>query len=125
MYLSYDRYVEFGGSVKEPLKFELECREAQRFVDRVTLGRVKADFEISDYVVDYKDDLEMLVFKLMELNKANDVSVQRVSSESNQGMSRGYAIASAFEVVQKSACIVNEFLTGYVDHKGVRLLFRG
>lgn len=133
MYLTYNEYVEYGGTLEETAFDQLEF-EARTKIDWWTFNRLQKDDV-------YPEAVKRCMFKLVQLiedrQKAmtmspvmEDGSVNAgIASESNDGVSTSYNVLSAHDIVdmlQKEFEItIQMYLNGVRNSLGHRLLYRG
>lgn len=86
MYLTYEKYKEYGGSVieKDYAFFELQARKK---LDYWTLGRI----------VEITDDIELCMFLIIEQIYQIETGEADVSSVSNDGISMSFVDAKTSE----------------------------
>lgn len=119
MYLSYDEYIQQGGTLDSAAFSRLEYK-AERFIDKRTLGRLKNEETVSEAV-------KRLVCELVTmLYDAEQRSSETVSSYSNDGVSVSYMKPpSEAELASKIDGIIVDYLTGELTYGGVPLLYLG
>ena len=115
MYLSYVDYGNMGGELEETA-FERLALRAQKYVDRLTHGRLQKDTDVRRCV-----QLAMwaLIGAMQESDEHGGRSVEQMS---NDNVSVRYA-AVADE--RRYAQIVREYLAGEVNDAGTELLYAG
>lgn len=140
MYLTYEEYVEYGGTLDESTFSPLEYR-ASKSVDRVTFNRVKAMHTVPEAV-------KMCVFDLIgkeQLYKATLDNMQTsatmkggtglMASFSTDGYQETYATGTGNSgeyvktltenLVKTSEDVISQYLDTEFDDYGVRLTYRG
>lgn len=134
MYLTYDEYINMGGTELEETTFQQLEFEARSIIDWCTFNRLKNETE-------YPEAVKRCMLKLIQLMKIKqDASITNpmdnegnkiagLSSESNDGVSASYNVLSvkdAIDMVSKDAeqC-VSMYLNGVKNSLGHRLLYRG
>lgn len=133
MYLAYDEYIEYGGTLEEAAYSQLEF-EARSIIDWWTFNRLQNETE-------YPEAVKRCVFKLISLLEtrgkamiieavdANGNAVAGISSESNDGVSASYNTLSASEAVTKVNdeidSTINMYLQGVRNSLGHKVLYRG
>jgi len=134
MYLSYEEYEEYGGTLDDTAFTDLEY-EAASYIDWYTFNRLHGEVEIPDAVkrcvyaiiklISAKQDM---LNAAMNSADAGPVSAG-ITSQSNDGVSISYNVLSAKDVVDMSKNeleeIVQRYLQGIRNELGHRLLFRG
>lgn len=141
MYLSYETYKSFGGTLDETAYYNYEF-EARTVVDWYTFGRIPKWFASEE---DYPEVLPRCMFAIIKLlqqideanslgqstNGSTDVSGNNgaVQSQSNDGVSISYNVVSASEKIanadKEKAAIVQKYFNTVVDSLGRRILYRG
>ncbi len=138
MYLTYEQYQEYGGTLDETTFNQLEF-EAEAEIDWRTFNRLhKIDEENLD------EKVHRCAYNLIDLlytiktfmNPVNSDSsesqspgISKIDSQSNDGVSTSYNILSARELMDRSKdeienCI-NKYLQGVTDALGRKVLYRG
>ena len=134
MYLTYDEYTEYGGTLDETAfeQFEFEARSV---IDWWTFDRLQKETE-------YPEAVKRCMFKLIglinnkqkamvvDIQSADGTSVQAgIASESNDGVSTTYNTLSAKEAVDTMSkefeTTVAMYLSGIRNSLGHKLLYRG
>lgn len=123
-YLTYDEYLDYGGSLEETAFSRLEFK-AEKKVDNVTFGRLKKETEISETV-------KRLIFELIGTINNTDYSGEgyspAISSEGNDGYSVSFASGTVLTIdkadVQANKLIA-EYLSEERDSNGTPLLYCG
>lgn len=135
MYLTYDEYLAFGGTVEETAFDNLEF-EARTVIDWWTYNRLQNDEE-------YPEAVKRCMFKLIniiiakqqaQLLKNNgtvntDVTESGIVQQSNDGVSTTYNIMSASEIIAQSGEDVKSTIRMYLQNVrnslGRKVLYRG
>lgn len=133
MYLTFDEYQEYGGTLEETAYNQLEF-EARAIIDYWTFNRLQKEEE-------YPEAVKRCVFKLISLiqdmQKATALDAQSsseftkagIASESNDGVSTSYNTLSAkdaVDTIQKEyEDTIRMYLSGVKNSLGHRLLYRG
>lgn len=133
MYLTYNEYIEYGGTLEESAFEQLEF-EARAKIDYWTFNRLQND-------TDYPEAVKRCMYKLIymidaqtkqTLAGAPDISTNiqaGISSESNDGVSTVYSVLSAkeaVETIQKDIeTTIQMYLQGVKNSLGRRVLYRG
>lgn len=135
-YLTYDEYLNYGGSLDETIFNDLGFR-ASSIVDRYTFNRFRND-------TIYPDELKRLIFRLITMMNLSDnllgmtaeglgSSSGSVSSQSNDGVSISYNTMSAndlYRLVGGSGGnavtdSIKYYLSGVRNEAGQLVLYRG
>ena len=133
MYLTYDEYQEYGGTLEETAFNQLEF-EARTVVDWYTFNRLQNE-------IYYPEEVKRCMYKLISLvddkQKAMIVDTQDttgtkqagIASESNDGVSISYNTLSAKDAVdtlqEELAVTISLYLGRIRNSLGHRLLYRG
>lgn len=135
MYLTYDEYLAFGGTVEETAFDNLEF-EARTVIDWWTYNRLQNDEE-------YPEAVKRCMFKLINLIIAKqqaqllknngtvntDVTESGIVQQSNDGVSTTYNIMSASEIIAQSGEDVKSTIRMYLQNVrnslGRKVLYRG
>ena len=134
MYLTYDEYIELGGTELEETTFQQIEFEARCVIDWWTFNRLQKEET-------YPEAVKRCMLKLIQLihNKqqamvldvqSEDGSVKAgVISESNDGVSTSYNTLSAKEAVDsiqnELGTTIQMYLVGVRNSLGHKLLYRG
>lgn len=134
MYLTYDEYVNMGGSTLEETTFQQLEFEARSIIDWLTFNRLQKEEE-------YPEAVKRCIFKLISLlndkqkalmvdTQSSDGSVKAgIASESNDGVSTSYNTLSAKDAVDtlQKECeeTIRMYLSGVKNSLGQLLLYRG
>lgn len=135
MYLTYDEYCAFGGTLEDPAFAQFEF-EAEAIVDYVTFNRLVNEEEIPDKV-------KQLIFYIIGIaqKKGDSMSLggivgmtpssggRYVTSQSNDGVSisyNGMPAAELYALCDKDIqASINTYLHGIRNSLGRKLLYRG
>jgi hypothetical protein len=124
MYITYEEYVDMGGSVSEGAFNRLETK-ARAAVDRVTFGRLKNESPMRDAV-------RYCMFDLINAANADDsagaiTAGREIAAMSNDGISVSFASSggASASVAARQAAIVREWLAAETDAYGTPLLYAG
>lgn len=136
MYLTYDEYSEYGGTLDETAFRNLRY-DVEKTIDYYTFGRLKKDEEFSESV-------KRTEFELITLRERYDKYVQKVSdvenpivaSSSNDGVSQSYGgylgntsptdIQNMHEQLKSDMYdVIKRYLDGERNAAGELLLYRG
>ena len=135
MYLTYDEYLAFGGTVEETAFDNLEF-EARTVIDWWTYNRLQNDEE-------YPEAVKRCMFKLINLIIAKqqaqflknngtvntDITESGIIQQSNDGVSTTYNIMSASEIIAQSGEDVKSTIRMYLQNVrnslGRKVLYRG
>jgi len=122
LYLTYDEFLEYGGSITDETRFERHEFRARMLLDLFTLGRI-------DSTVKTKDELKRCMYELVETYeqemKQTDGMIG-VASVSNDGVSVNYSNSDVGASVKKRCIeIITQYLSNVCDSKGVSLLYKG
>lgn len=135
MYLTYDEYVQLGGTLDEPAFADLEF-EARSVVDWWTFNRLQNETEFPEAV-------KRCIYKLINLISAKQTaqlldnsddengirSKAGILSTSNDGVSVAYNIATANDIIDNSQAeienTIRRYLNGVKNSLGRKVLYRG
>lgn len=120
VYLSYDEYVQYGGTASEQ-KFNRFCRPACARIDMLTHGRTQALSPMPEAV-------KLAAFEAVELllRRASEDEKGRMQSFSNEGMSISYARETAQERELAMNSVIVTCLWGVMSADGkTPLLYAG
>ena len=135
MYLTFDEYEEFGGTLDETTYNQLEF-EARTVIDWWTFNRLQNEES-------YPEAVKRCIYKLIQLihdqqlamvtdgQSGDDSSAIKagIASESNDGVSTSYNTLSAKDAVDtiqdKLNTTVQQYLQGVKNSLGRRVLYRG
>lgn len=134
MYLTYESYLEMGGTLDETTFVDLEY-EARTYIDYVTYNRLQNETVIPDKVIECIYHLiKLLAKKLEALNTDVDTGSSTatngtIESQSNDGVSVRYNVMSAKDVLDSIKPEINDMinmcLQGVRNSLGKRLLYKG
>lgn len=110
-YLSYDEYVELGGTLEE-MPFNILEYEIRRIIDRRTLNRLKN-------VDDIPNEVKMCMFNMMTIStnyqKSLDLDKGNIASESVDGYSVTYmSINDISNAVKGKSTELESSMTDYL-----------
>ena len=132
MYLTYEEYLNMGGTLDEAA-FDNYLIDSEMLIDWYTFNRLHGETEIPERV-------KQCVFKLISLADMKSKSLvlgrevdgtgnASVSAQSNDGVSISYntlSASQAFDLIKsESNQIVKQYLNGVVNSIGRKLLYRG
>lgn len=126
MYLTYDEYLNMGGTLEEATFVNLEF-EARTKVDYYTFNRLNKDTTYSEAVKRcvYKI-IELIQLKAQAMSSGNESSV---ASQSNDGFSVTFNTLNAQQALEASTNeilnTINMYLSFSENEAGKRLLYRG
>lgn len=126
MYLTYEEYLQYGGSSQDTLESEWALLEfeARKRIDYLTANRVAAMTEVPEAV-------KMAMCKIIKHNKTYGSSAQAdsplVASFTTDGYSESYGGASEQTKAAEDSLLrgIRHLLYGEVDDRGVPLMYRG
>lgn len=133
MYLSYDEYQEYGGTLEEIAFQEFEF-EARTVIDWWTFKRLQNEQEYPEAVKRCMYKLIKLIddrIKVLRVDGAETGSLKQagLSGESNDGVSATYNVLSAKDAVEtlkgEMTSIIQMYLQGIKNSLGQSLLYRG
>lgn len=90
MYLPFEKYKEYGGEIPEK-SYSFYEKLARKKLDYWTINRIPKYFE------EYKEDIELCMFLIIEQIYQNETGEADVSSVSNDGISISYVEAKTNE----------------------------
>lgn len=124
MYLTYEEYVEMGGSLSEAAFNDIEY-EARAYIDWITFRRIRKmlsrgaeiPYEVKECIYHISRLIEA---KMSALNvPAGDTSGSYygagIASQSNDGVSISFNVLSAKDVLDNSEKEINKLITRYLD----------
>ena len=123
MYLTYDEYVQRGGTMNEA-DFNIAEFKAESYIDYLTDSRVQNMAEVPEAV-------KMAIMSIMQVEGSYGVGVIAsspvVASFSTDGYSESYGSAEEQAGAAQKAlkAEINRMLYGVKDDDGVPLLYRG
>ena len=123
MYLTYDEYLEFGGTLDQTAFEHLEFKARKR-IDYLTDCRVRDHMAVISWAVKH------CMYSLMEMERKVGIEAQalnpQATSFSTDGYSESYGNAINTEDVGKRMnALVASMLHGEVDDEGTLLLYLG
>lgn len=123
MYLTYEEYQQYGGTLDQTAFENLEFKARKR-IDYLTDCRVRDHMEVISEAV------KRCMFSLMEMENKVGIEAQAVNPQatsfSTDGYSESYGNAINTENVGKRMNdLVSSMLYGELDDNGVMLLYRG
>lgn len=136
MYLTYDEYIDKGGTLSET-DFDFLAYEAGSYIDWYTFNRLKKYTEIPQAVKDCEFYIIRLVqIKLgamgigsLETSNDNVGFSQSIASQSNDGVSVSYNTLSAGDTIRSMSSeiegAIQRHLRGVTNELGRQLLYRG
>lgn len=130
MYLTYDEYVSFGGTIPES-SYALSEFRARKRIDYLTASRVKAMAEVPE-------EVKLCMLSLINLDAQYGLDAQitaaantgDVASFNTDGYSENYVTAgstaqTAAELEKQATALIRANLYGVNDDNGTPLLYRG
>lgn len=134
MYLTYEEYVNMGGTLTETAFNEFEF-EAECIIDWYTFDRLKKDTE-------YPEAVKRCVYKIIKIALSKDSSFTlgddmsgnstkqgAVVSQSNDGVSISYNAMSATDLFSKAddeiKLAITVYLANVTNSLGHKVLYRG
>lgn len=117
MYLSYDKYREWGGTIDDAA-FSRFAFGAEQTVRRATFGRV-------DRMGEVPESVKWLVFELVELAAGAAESTARVTSETVGEWSKNYEVVTEADRQTKVNALIRNYLAAETDDNGIPLLYLG
>lgn len=135
MYLTYDEYLTFGGTIDEAAFDNLEF-EARTIIDWWTYNRLQNEEEYPEAVKRCMYKLITLIFTRQQaqlLNSGNDEVSNNtgvgIVQQSNDGVSTTYNIMSAGEIISQSGedvkSTIRMYLSNVRNSLGQKVLYRG
>lgn len=130
MYITYDEYVELGGTFDEDT-FNSYVWYAQVYIDEYTFNRLQNETEIPERVKRCMTEIMPLIYNIKNniLTGEIESSAKEIASQSNDGVSISYNILSAEQVIEKSKSeilgLIRMWLNGLRNSEGRLLLYRG
>lgn len=143
MYLSYDEYTEYGGTLDETAFADLEY-DAESTINWYTFNRLKRD-EWKDALK--SSELKRCVYQLIRYKQMEDELLAAstgsasygvgwkkepgITKESNDGVSTSYNTLSSGELLAKFSGaktkegVIEQYLNGVLNDLGHSLLYRG
>lgn len=132
MYLTYEEYINMGGTLEETTFNDYEF-EASTVVDWYTFNRLHNETTLPDALKRLMYHLiKLLDMRAQALGISNDSTGsggKNIVSRSNDGVSESYNVVSASDVAQlakdEMAETVKRYLQGVTNSLGRHLLYRG
>ena len=134
MYLTYEQYRQYGGTLDETTFGDFEF-EARTQVDWYTFNRLQKETTFPEAVTRCMYKLIQLLQRAAEAGQiSSDVDDEApiqaaISSQSNDGVSVSYNLLSAKDVVDTVQddikLAVNHYLSGVINSLGQKVLYRG
>lgn len=134
MYLTFDEYEEYGGTLEDETAFEDFEYEARAFINHLTFNRLKNEISLSESV-------KRCMFKLIEMaqtkkqtmligqTQTDDSALPAIKSQSNDGVSISYNVMDAqtlfSELQSELPNICKRYLEDETNSEGKRILYRG
>lgn len=116
MYITYKEYQELGGGLDETA-FNIYGYEAEAKVNAKTHGRID--------VQNVTEPVKRCIVRLAGIMAQADISDDKVTSWSNDGVSESIKDVSIQEYNDKLDEIIHDYLANEVDADGVPLLYLG
>lgn len=121
-YLTYEEYVELGGTMSET-DFTLAEFKARKRIDYLTDSRVAAMASVPEAV-------KLCIMAIMNIEAKAGAEAQVtnpvVTSFNTDGYSESYGKAMSADDAEKSMnALIKTYLSGEVDDYGIPLLYRG
>lgn len=136
MYLTYEEYQKYGGTLDETA-FNSLGYDVQVKIDYYTFSRLKKDTEYSEAVKRaFMKIMGLLDTHNKYLEKVADMDSPMVASASNDGVSESYGgyagnttpndVSTLADMLEKDIQgVIREYLNGERNQKGELLLYRG
>ena len=143
MYLTYDEYQEYGGTLDETTFNDFEF-EAESIINWYTFDRLKNETDYPEavkrciyrliYMAKLKADAMQLGVLVSTTGETSNNSSPAIQSQSNDGVSISYNVLSASELFNVLAAktkgsevdqIIQRYLQGIKNSLGRKLLYRG
>lgn len=143
MYLTYDEYQEYGGTLDETTFNDFEF-EAESIINWYTFNRLKGETYYPEavkrciyrliYMAKLKADAMQLGMLVSTTGETSNNSSPAIQSQSNDGVSISYNVLSASELFNVLAAktkgsevdqIIQRYLQGIKNSLGRKLLYRG
>lgn len=133
MYLTYEEYQAYGGTLDETSfgNYEFQARSK---VDWYTFNRLQKEAELPEAV---KRCMYVVISYLIESSAvgaassstSEDAAMTTVASQSNDGVSISYNVLSAKDIVENADKVISDtiqqYLQGVVNSLGQKVLYRG
>lgn len=117
MYLSYDKYREWGGTL-EDAAFSRFAFGAEQTIRRATFGRV-------DRMREVPESVKRLVFELTEIAEKAERENANVTAEKVGEWSKSYEVETEADRQAKTNTLIRNYLMAETDDNGVPLLYLG
>lgn len=135
MYLTYDEYKKFGGTLEESTFTDFEIR-AEMKVNYYTFNRLVNDTKIPSNVkrlmyilIDLLQKQDEALSLGQNVGSSSDTSALYIKSQSNDGVSTTYNSMDSNNVFamcdQKIKSNIEIYLQGVMNEAGRKLLYRG
>ena len=131
MYLTYEEYYHFGGTLSE-IDFSRYEFQAEAQINRYTFNRLKTDKTIPVEVKRLTHHLIDLMEKkstAFSLGKGSSDTNVYITSQSNDGVSVSYNGLAPGDLIElcktESAEVIKSYLEGVTNEAGRKLLYRG
>ncbi|MBO6261542.1 MAG: hypothetical protein J6N95_02945 [Bacilli bacterium] len=143
MYLTYDEYQEYGGTLDETTFNDFEF-EAENIINWYTFDRLKNETDYPEavkrcmyrliYMAKLKADAMQLGMAVSTTEETSNNPSPAIQSQSNDGVSISYNVLSASELFNALATktkgsevdqIIQRYLQGIKNSLGRKLLYRG
>lgn len=116
MYITYEQYRDLGGGLDEAA-FNIYGYEAEAKVNAKTHGRIDPQ--------NVTEPVKRCIARLASIMAQADISTDKVTSWSNDGVSESIKDVSVQEYNDKMDGIIRDYLANEVDANGVPLLYLG
>ena len=116
MYITYEEYQKLGGGLDETA-FNIYGYEAEAKVNAETHGRIDLQ--------NVTEPVKRCIARLADLMAQADISDDKVTSWSNDGVSENIKDVSVQDYEDKINRIIRDYLANEVDADGVPLLYLG
>lgn len=114
MYLTYEEYREMGGTLDEAAfnmyGYEAECELKEQTHNRITKPG---------------EAVKRCMARIIDVLAQSDITAEKVSSFSHDGLSQSFTAPSASEYSQKINDIIYTYLIHERSENGTPLLYRG
>ena len=141
MYLTYEQYIQYGGTLDESA-FDMYEFEAAFKIDYYTFNRLKKDLGFDGQSENVKEAVKRCEYRLIDLMQMRDVAnavsgegesgssvIAGFASQSNDGVSISYNVLSASEASANAQTEIDGTIRMYLgfcrNSLGQRLLYRG
>lgn len=114
MLVSYDEYIDAGGGLDEAA-YNIYGFEAERLMQSKTHSRIKTVTEPIKYCF----------VRVCDIMEKADVTADKVSSWSNDGVSGSFEKTEATDYAKKAEDIIYNYLINETDEEGTPLLYLG